>query len=728
MGDQIYSPVMQVFTSDGDPGVGYKLYTYESGTTTPKAVYTDEACTVAAANPVVFNSRGEATIYYADEYKFILKTDADVTVWTVDSVGTAATSSSSTTYSYYPDPDESDQGATASGSGDTIYDILDTIGTSEFCKIVLRHNGDANTTDYTFDTSLDATNYTKAFFEVQPGARLVRTTGDEYLTLPTPGHLIAAQSQPVTAVDILRFDGSGTVYPEWWGAVHDGTTDDGAEIRNAVSAVSAGSTIAFLNGTYAVTGTTGIPITTAINIEMATGCKLLFSNDSTVYVEYTSVTGFSVRGLTIDAGTPSVRGTEPALSFNSCNETFVDGLRVLSAAGAGYLVHGGNEHHIQNSHVQGTLADGYHWTYQTTRFTGQNLTAEDTGDDSFAVIGYVADGGRCSNGNLTGLVSHDSTANGLKIAGGDNIFADIVVDSPGVHGVIIQKDTTYNTYSSQYCKVSAVVDSPTENGINITNDANDIDVNAIVNNATARGWNIGASSTTVERIRVSGEAYSSGSDGIQATYVDDLTIDQFISSENYTHGYSLGVINRLNTGVLHAYNNNTQSNAASDNVYLFGLDTAVIGGVLAVDDRTPAQVHRAIDVVNCDDVTFGPIKYSGAVHSYPVYVNQTNCTGILYSSRLPVTLTLAANDATPSVVGFTRFLTANSSATTVTTFDGATDGQRIIVFIGDANTTFDFTGGGDLKGNGGSDWTPGSGDWLEAEYNGTYWYCAVHEI
>jgi hypothetical protein len=101
MGDQIYSPVMQVFTSDGDPGVGYKLYTYEAGTTTPKTVYTDEACTVAAANPVVFDSRGEAVIYYDDEYKFVLKTDADVTVWTVDNVQGSGTSINHTKVSDY---------------------------------------------------------------------------------------------------------------------------------------------------------------------------------------------------------------------------------------------------------------------------------------------------------------------------------------------------------------------------------------------------------------------------------------------------------------------------------------------------------------------------------------------------------------------------------------------------------------------------------------------------
>jgi parallel beta-helix repeat protein len=254
MGDQIYSPVMQVFTSDGDPGVGYKLYTYEAGTTTPKTVYTDEACTVAASNPVVFDSRGEAVIYYDDEYKFVLKTDADVTVWTVDSVGTAAASSSSTTYSYYPDSDESDQGVTASGTGDTIYDIVTALGTDEHGLIVLRHNGDANTTEYILDTDIDLTLYPYLFIEVQPGAMLARTTGDETLTLKSPEHLITAKDQRITSVDMIDFDAPGEVYAEWWGAVGDGTTDDTSEIQIAIDLVASmeGGLVQLLSKTYSV--------------------------------------------------------------------------------------------------------------------------------------------------------------------------------------------------------------------------------------------------------------------------------------------------------------------------------------------------------------------------------------------------------------------------------------------------------------------------------------------
>lgn len=83
------SPKFSAWTSAGLPGAGYKLYTYTAGTTTPKATYTDTGGGTPNANPTILDARGEASIYLATDafYKFVLKTDADVTVWTVDNVG-----------------------------------------------------------------------------------------------------------------------------------------------------------------------------------------------------------------------------------------------------------------------------------------------------------------------------------------------------------------------------------------------------------------------------------------------------------------------------------------------------------------------------------------------------------------------------------------------------------------------------------------------------------------
>jgi hypothetical protein len=72
----------QSFTTNGSlPLAGGKVYTYEPGTSTPKDTYTTSAASVANANPVILDSRGEATIFWSGAYDVILKTSADVTIW-----------------------------------------------------------------------------------------------------------------------------------------------------------------------------------------------------------------------------------------------------------------------------------------------------------------------------------------------------------------------------------------------------------------------------------------------------------------------------------------------------------------------------------------------------------------------------------------------------------------------------------------------------------------------
>jgi hypothetical protein len=84
----------------------------------------------------------------------------------------------------------------------------------------------------------------------------------------------------------------------------------------------------------------------------------------------------------------------------------------------------------------------------------------------------------------------------------------------------------------------------------------------------------------------------------------------------------------------------------------------------------------------------------------------------------------SANDATPSVLGGSDFVTANALARTITNFDDGFDGQFIRVRINDANTTLDFTGAS-LAGNNGSDYACASGDMIIAHRRGSIWYCAI---
>jgi hypothetical protein len=81
------TPVMQFFTANGAPLVGGKLYTYAAGTTTPLATYTDYNAGTANTNPVILNSRGEASIWLGNSFYYLVLTDStDVQIWTADNV------------------------------------------------------------------------------------------------------------------------------------------------------------------------------------------------------------------------------------------------------------------------------------------------------------------------------------------------------------------------------------------------------------------------------------------------------------------------------------------------------------------------------------------------------------------------------------------------------------------------------------------------------------------
>src|SRR6185295_6856958 len=87
------SAKQQFFDLNGDPAVGYFLYTYVTGSSTPATTYTDATGGSANTNPIELDSRGEADIWLVGGtiYRYILKTAAGVQIWTVDGIESGST-------------------------------------------------------------------------------------------------------------------------------------------------------------------------------------------------------------------------------------------------------------------------------------------------------------------------------------------------------------------------------------------------------------------------------------------------------------------------------------------------------------------------------------------------------------------------------------------------------------------------------------------------------------
>jgi hypothetical protein len=92
---QTLSPVPKLafLDNNGKPAVGYKLFTYEAGSSTKLATYVDSAGGTPNANPIVLDYRGEANVWVppnvAYKYVFAKPNDTDPPgspVWSVDNL------------------------------------------------------------------------------------------------------------------------------------------------------------------------------------------------------------------------------------------------------------------------------------------------------------------------------------------------------------------------------------------------------------------------------------------------------------------------------------------------------------------------------------------------------------------------------------------------------------------------------------------------------------------
>lgn len=82
------NPRPQYLDSSGDPVPGGKLYVYETGTTTPKATYSDVNQSTANANPIILAADGRlGSVFFDGTARVVLRDADDVLIWDIDPVG-----------------------------------------------------------------------------------------------------------------------------------------------------------------------------------------------------------------------------------------------------------------------------------------------------------------------------------------------------------------------------------------------------------------------------------------------------------------------------------------------------------------------------------------------------------------------------------------------------------------------------------------------------------------
>jgi len=135
----------------------------------------------------------------------------------------------------------------------SLYDILQTIGTSKKATVKFKHDNESgNTTAYKVVSASGGNfaSYSNVYFEFEPGAMLESGVTLSGVTLPGPSNVIAQPSQQIMSGTSLYFSNGGKAFVNWFGENSTpGTTDMGPAIQSGVSAFCNGGELNFLSGT-----------------------------------------------------------------------------------------------------------------------------------------------------------------------------------------------------------------------------------------------------------------------------------------------------------------------------------------------------------------------------------------------------------------------------------------------------------------------------------------------
>lgn len=282
-GQVLVYPVFKVLDDDGNALSGGLVYFYEPGTTTAKAAYTDVTLDTEASNPTTLDSRGEALIYLDGLYK-INVTESDgtqVTAFPVDNFG---------------------------GAGASILDLTLLSDYASFAAAISAISTTETTLYIDTDGSVAVDTTVPATCDLvflQGNILTIATTK----TLTIKGNIdpglfqkfdVSAASSTVafTSNKVISW-----VYPEWWGANGDGTTDD----ETYIDAV----------------------LTTGVNVKLTSPLGYYIDDSitfSTTTGQILSGTGQQYAGLLIDA---SFDTTEDGVIELGANQQTVKDLKIV---------------------------------------------------------------------------------------------------------------------------------------------------------------------------------------------------------------------------------------------------------------------------------------------------------------------------------------------------------------------------------------------------------------
>lgn len=542
--------------NSGQPLAGGKVYAYEagSGSTPAKDLYLDNLAATPATNPVILDANGRKQVYGDGAYKLVIKTSADALLYTLDNlffgkssghVFIGTTSGSGNTYTANPanavssledgqlyvfQADKTnDDTATLNISGlgpHTVSTIAGQIvagmtyvvrwkASTTVFQIVNPDPGYATT--YSEMSALNAlgveivvrqrivlsNNLTlTAPLRIENGGMI--ETGSHTLTINGPFSCALRQCFDTQVSKVIFGNNVAEVYPQWFGAVPDGTTDCSDALNFSLASIAVeGGTVSLPTGDYAcadIININGSSITLKGNNSsiICDAAQFGFEVDGTSSTQIENILIEDLKFFQLD--TASVSGSQQAIQFNHVNKVrvkncyvqdwavgfkfnsncqhiwvedcYFDNIGEGGVGGIAIYVEGedgavgfSNDHvHILNNYVNGCIY-GCEVKFVNSFVISGNIVENTTGD-KYAILGIKDTGSGTEDRSHRGIISdnivRNCTGEGIFAKGINIIVADNYVENTsnlGFHLAGANMVMTGNIGFECYAAASIVYDS-----------------------------------------------------------------------------------------------------------------------------------------------------------------------------------------------------------------------------------------------------------------------------
>lgn len=370
--------------------------------------------------------------------------------------------------------------------------------------------------DSTFTLQDDADSGKQARFQLSS----IATGTTRTFTLPDKSGTVATISDIVAS--------GGIITPEDFGAAGDGTTDDTTALQDTFDAAE-GKTV-YLDPVKSYRHTAVLRI--SVDAAVVTGGGTLLATAEETSAVWVSGDHVTLQNITLKMQSTTQRWMEyEKMKLRISGDNFTGNNVIIDgSAASGVFIGGGARNFTLNRfRVTDTRADGIHCTEAVRDGAIIACYCENTGDDSFAVVSYEADGARCANIVNIGSYAKNSNARGFTVVGGENIrYYNGKVDTTVAAGLYIACEPSYVTYGVDdvvfdgFEVKNANTDAPTTNhgAVFLYNGRS---ASYVLNNITLRNITL-ADTTTAAGWQVGLLVDVNGADNIRDVVLDNIAL------------------------------------------------------------------------------------------------------------------------------------------------------------------------------------------------------------